>query len=86
MAKQFTVATILIKNQSAIYAEVEKVVTKSDLDNVTKVVEDILEKNKDSIRDKAAAIRCVEYLKKASTKSISAYTGTLVTFMGGGKI
>ena len=86
MANGYTVATILIKNQNQIYAEVNKVKTKADLENVTKVVEDILNKNKNSIRDKAAMIRCVEYLRRASLKSISAYTGTLVTFMGGGKI
>jgi len=86
MAKGYTVATILIKNQNAIYGEVNKVKTKADLENVTKVVEEILNKNKESIRDKAAMVRCVEYLKRASLKSISAYTGTLVTFMGGGKI
>lgn len=86
MTKGYTVATILIKNQTQIYAEVNKVKTTADLKNVTKVVDDILEKNKDSIRDKVAMVRCVEYLRKASLKSISAYTGTLVTFMGGGKI
>lgn len=84
--KQFTVATILIHNQEKIYAEVDKVKTKADLPNVTKVVEQVLEDNKDAIRDKVAAYKCVEYLKIAEKKSIAAYTGTLVTYMGYGKV
>ena len=84
--KQYTVATILINNSKQIYEEVDKVKTKEDLVKVTKIVEEILEKNKDVIRDKLAAYRCVEYLKIAQQKSITAYTGTLVTYMGYGKV
>lgn len=85
MAKQFTVATILNNHSKEIYAEVEKVKSKSDLPKVTNLIADILKKE-DIIRDKVAAKKCVEYLEIAQNKTIAAYTGTLVTYMGGGKI
>ena len=84
--KQYSVATILINHSKEIYAAVDKVKTKADLPNVTKVVENVLNANNAAVRDKLAAYKCIEYLKIAEQKSIAAYTGTLVTYMGGGKI
>ena len=86
MAKQFTVATILNNHSKEIYAEVEKVKSKSDLPKITNLIADILKKEDNIIRDKVAAKKCVEYLEIAQNKTIAAYTGTLVTYMGGGKI
>ena len=86
MTKQFTVATILNNHSKEIYAEVEKVKSKSDLPKVTNLIADILKKEDNIIRDKVAAKKCVEYLEIAQNKTIAAYTGTLVTYMGGGKI
>ena len=50
MAKQFTVATILNNHSKEIYAEVEKVKSKSDLPKVTNLIADILKKEDNSIR------------------------------------
>ena len=53
---------------------------------VTDKVEEILNKNIDSIRDKEGAKRCIMHLRIAESKSYAAYTGTFVTRQMGQKV
>ena len=82
--KQYTVATILTKHADEIYPLMEGV--SFDKKKVTDKVEEILNKNMDSIRDKEGAKRCVMHLRAAEKKSYAAYTGTFVTWQMGQKV
>lgn len=84
MAKQYTVATILTNHLNEIYPLMEG--TNWDKKKVTDKVEEILNKNMHSIRDKEGAKRCIMHLRIAESKSYSAYTGTFVTWQMGSKV
>ena len=82
--KLYTVATILTNNLDKIYPLMEGI--SFDKKKVTDKVEEILNANMDSIRDKEGARRCIMHLRIAEKKSYAAYTGTFVTWQSGDKV
>lgn len=84
MAKQFTVATIITNHLGEIYPLMEG--TNWDKKKVTDKVEEILNANINSIRDKEGAKRCIQHLRLCENKSYAAYCGTFTTWQMGSKI